>query len=247
MEKEKQTLSICVPAFDKSLVTAIHVRECMNSSVMPDEIIVVNDGGDDALKGMLQKLEKKTKIIYAKILEDIGFNHDGACNLGVWLSKGEVLGFEDTDNIPHKDFYKSALEVLSSREDIGKVTGKRRWDVSVEDLEKPVSEWNITGTRGTHQNSCLMKRDVYLKLKGRDEKFCGRYGWADYDWKRRLLGKAKISMAQIGYFYFVVDGQSDISRRMHPTNYHHLRRNTKHKHLHDKTGILNFEFSYCEL
>ena len=237
-------LSVIITSYDKPVITAAHVRECMNASVVPDEIIVVNDGGDDSIKELLKKLDKKTKIIYAKIRDDIPWNYHGACNLGVWLSRGDYLGFEDTDNIPTVDYYKNALEVIKSREDIGRVYSYQRWEINASDLEKPVDEWTVIGKRGPNQGSYIIERDVYLKLKGQDEKFCGRYGWMYYDWKRRLLGKAKINFAQAGYFWYVVDGQCNLEHKNHPTNAAYLRMNTRHPHLHDKTGILNFEFEY---
>lgn len=239
-------LSIIITAYDKHKITTAHVRECMNSTVMPDEIIVVNDGGDDSLKEELLKLEKKTKIIYAKVLEDIPWNYNGACNLGVWLSSGDILGFEDTDNIPHKDFYKGALELLKE-ERIGRVIGQHRQDISIVDIDKPVEEWKAIGGRGANQGSYLMKRSAYLKLKGQDERFCGRYGWMYYDWKRRLLGKAKIDFAQFGNFYYIVEGQCGLPHRNHPLNYSFLRASTIEKHPHSEHGILNFKFNYEQL
>jgi len=237
-------LSVVITSYDKPLITSVHVRECMNSTVMPDEIIVVNDGGDDEVKGLLQKLEKKTKLIYAKIHEDIPWNYNGACNLGVWLSKGDVLGFEDTDNIPHKNFYKSALEVLGKNPNVGRVIGKIRNDVSVKDIEKPIEEWEVIGSRGPNQGSYIMDREVYLKLKGQDERFCGRYGWMYYDWRRRMLGKAKIDFAEAGTFYYVVEGQCGLAHRNTSENYSYLKLNTREPHYHSEHGILNFRYSY---
>ena len=43
------TLSIIITAYDQEELTVVHVRECMNSTLLPDEIIVVNDHGDPNL------------------------------------------------------------------------------------------------------------------------------------------------------------------------------------------------------
>lgn len=242
-------LSIIITALDKPKITATHVRECMNSTVIPDEIIVVNDCGDDSLRDELLKLEKKTKIIYAKVLDDIPWNYNGACNLGAWLSTGDIIGFEDTDNIPQKDFYKGALEILASKPNIGRVIGKHRYDVTSEGLDKPVDEWEVIGGRGPNQGSYLMRRDIYLKLKGQNEEMCGRYGWMYYEWKRRLLNpdKGGTEFSSFGHFYYVTDGQCGLGHKNERENYGLLNKSTREPHPHSELGILNFKYEYEEL
>lgn len=236
-------ISCVITAFDKHDITKIHVREVMNSTIIPDEIIVVNDGGTPDLKDKLKQLEKKTKIIYAEVLPPkIPWNYNGACNLGVWLSKGDYLIFEDNDNIPHKDFYKSALEILESQPIVGRVIARKRLEFSVKDLEKPVEEWQITGTRGPNQGTYMMRRSVYLQLKGQDERFCGRYGWMYYDWRHRLLAVTQFS--SVGCYYYVLEGQSDIPRGNSPLNASFMRDNMRNKRLQSPIGILNFNYTY---
>lgn len=240
-------ISTIITAYDKHDITTIHVREVMNSSVLPKEIIVVNDGGDDSLLEKLKKLDKKCPITYAKIHEDIPWNYNGACNLGVWLSTGDILAFEDTDNIPQRTCYEEGLAVLEKYPEIGRVIGRGRCDFSIEDLEKPQEEWKVLSSRGANQGSYLLRRELYLILKGQDERFCGRYGWMYYDWKRRLLGKAQTQFASGGLYYYVLEGQCGLPHKNDPQNYAYLRKNTRMEHLHNEYGILHFKFSVTHL
>ena len=57
------TLSIIIPAYDQHEVTALHVREIMKSTRLPDEVIVVNDGGADDLKDKLKQFKIKINHI----------------------------------------------------------------------------------------------------------------------------------------------------------------------------------------
>lgn len=237
-------LSLILPNYQHFDITVAHVREAMNVSVIPDEIIVVNDGGDPSLKDMLKTLEKKTKIIYARIEQDITWNYNGACNLGVWLSQGDMLAFEDNDNIPSKDFYKEALDVMNLHPEVGRVIARKRMDFSIKDIEKPLEEWNILGKRGPNQGTYMMRRDVYLFLKGQDERFCGRYGWMYYDWRRRLLNQAKTQFAMTGYYYYVVEGQSNLSHHNDPQNAGIMRKNMRENVVQSPIGILNFTYKY---
>ena len=236
-------ISTIITAYDKPIVTAAHVREVMSSTVLPKEIVVVNDGGDDSLLPMLKKLKRNCPIVYAKVLEDIPWNYNGACNLAVWLSTGDVLAIEDTDNIPQKDCYQEGLDVLETYPDVGRVIGRIRHEISAEQLSEPQDKWYVTGSRGANQGSYFMRRELYLILKGQDERFCGRYGWMYYDWKRRLLGKAKTKFATGGIYYYVTDAQCGLKHHNHPQNYGFLRQNTRMEHLHNNHGILNFTFS----
>ena len=236
-------LSIIISAYDRHDITTIHVRECMNSIRLPDEIIVVNDGGSDDLKDMLLKLDIKCKIIYAKIHENIEWNYTGARNLGVWLSSGDVLSMEDTDNIPNKRVYGEALKVLESGF-IGRVICSKRPKVSIEDImTKPQVQWPVSHFRPYHRDTQFIPRSIYLQLKGCDERFAGRYAWACADWRRRLL-RANIPDRQIEeYYYAVVDGDTkSLIRRKSYTNYELAREDDGH--IQSPKGILNFTYNY---
>ena len=234
-------LSVIITAYDRHDVTKIHVDHCMNAHRQPDEIIVVNDGGDPSLKEMLKPYGQRMRLVYARINEDIPWNYNGACNLGVWLSSGNYIAFEDNDNMPAPSFYEDALKILKERKEIGRVLAKRR--LLVEDIFKPFNEWKIVKGMGPNQGTYIMRREVYLKLKGQDENFCGRYGWMYYDWKHRLLVGAGAVFSSIGTFYYVVDGQSNLKRKLEKENYRHYRINAVLKR-YQPDNILNFKYEF---
>lgn len=238
-------LSVIISAYDGHPLTVIHVRECMNSSYMPDEIIVVNDGGDPCLKDMLKKLEMKTRVIYARINEDIPWNYTGARNLGVWLSRGEFISIEDNEHIPHKDYYKTAIKTLEENPAFGRNRTVKRYILPMEDaLNKPSEEWKIVRGMGCHQDSAVIRRDVYLKVKGYDERFAGRYAWASTDWRRRLM-RADIQTIDSGYQWVVLEGDSKTyEKRRSGINYHLAR---KQKEMQSPLGIINFTYVYEQL
>jgi len=114
-EGKRTELSVIITAYDQHDLTIVHVGECMKSTRIPDEIIVVNDGGTPDLREKLKVLPRNTKIIYARINEDVPWNYTGARNLGIWLSRGDYISIEDTDHIPHRKFYESALEIFKNQ------------------------------------------------------------------------------------------------------------------------------------
>ena len=151
--------------------------------------------------------------------------------------------FEDNDNIPTPTWYEQALKMFKENPEVGRIIGVKRLHVNSSDLHKPASEWEITGSRGPNQGTSMMKRDIYIFLKGKDEKFAGNYGWMYYDWKNRLLSKAKTKFGAVGQFYYVVDGQCELSRNMAPRNFRVYRRNAVDEVTQSSIGILNFTYT----
>ena len=236
-----KTLSVIISAFNDHQATVVHVRECMNSTLMPDEIIVVNDHGAEDLKEMLQKLEIKTKLIYAYVKDDIKMNYTGARNLGVWLSRGDYISVEDNDHIPQKDFYKLAVEALEADKTANRAKTHKRWVVEREDvISKPLEEWKVIGSRVPHQDVSVFRRSTLLKIKGYDERFAGEYGWCATDIKRRLH-RIEAKNINAGHQYVI---QSPKTRGLSYRNYHLARNQMDFQSPH---GILNFKYEYCEL
>lgn len=236
-----EKISVIITAYDKHNVTVAHVKESMNTNITPYEIVVVNDGGTPDLKEMLEKLPRKCPLIYSRINEDIPWNYNGACNLGVWLSTGDYLMFEDNDNIPTKTVYEEMLEVMKNNPEVGRISGTKRIEIEQQDLDKPSEEWVIRGRRGPNMGTCMMRREVYLKIKGQDERFCGRYGWMYYDLRAKLLRITKF--AKKGFFWYVRDAQSNLDRVMSGKNFKFYHKNKKHKVLQSPEGIINFTYT----
>ncbi|MBI4137019.1 glycosyltransferase [Candidatus Roizmanbacteria bacterium] len=222
----------------------------MNSSRLPDEIVVVNDSGPKELRDMLLKLEKKTKLIYAYILPDIPWNYNGACNLGVWLSTGSVIALEDSDHIPGRDAYKEGMKILEERPEVSRVHYQRYWMPIAEVMNKSYEDWQKGTPIGPNQMVSLFRRSVYLTLKGQDERLCGRYGYMAYDWVFKYKFVLKLKSERANFYYIVKDGSepdmerkmSSENRRFYAGNVGEWERNNDWRH--SPHGILNFQYIY---
>lgn len=240
-------LSVIIPAYARHPLTVKHVEECLKSSKIPDEIIVINDGGDPCLREMLLELKPFpwfTQITYAYIDQDILWNYNGAVNLGVWLSTGDVIAIEDTDHIPDRELYEMGLKFLAENPDIDRL-GVRRKVVHLNELEKPMEEWISTKGWGSNQMVTLLRRDVYLKLKGQDERFAGHYGWMAYDWPMRYR-RAGIKTATINYYWAVIgdEGEPGLKRGLSAENRKIYRENCVSNSYQHPEGILKFTYQY---
>lgn len=244
MENE---LSVIITAYNADDLTLAHLRHSMDVSRVPDEIIVVNDGGRKILKKKIQDMERKCPVIYARVNEDIMWNYHGACNLAVWLSSGKYLAFEDNDNVPSRTFYEEALDYLKKNPSIGRVQSTKRKTISHNDfLNKSRDEWEIIGREGANMGTAIIPRIVFQKMKGHDERFCGRYGWMYYDWRSRgirMLGKENYS-ASVGEYFYTKGGQSKLTRGMSYVNRGFYCENANEKRTQHPLGILNFMYEF---
>ena len=89
----------------------------------------------------------------------------------------------------------------------------------------------------------MLRRDVFLKLKGADERFAGRYAWQCADWRRRL-NRAEIPQGEIPTHYWYVEGGDTVSlvRRKSYKNYELARE--RDGHTLSKAPILNFNYTF---
>jgi len=238
-------LSIIIPAYSRHKLTVKNVMETMKSSRLPDEIIVVNDGGDPCLREMLLELPRTTDIIYARIEEDVLWNYNGAVNLGFWLSTGDIIGIQDTDHIPSREAFANGLKIFEERPEVGRVSYGRQI-IQVADVYKPMEEWKSNGSMGSNQMVALLRRDVYLKMKGQDERFAGHYGYMAYDFpfrRDRILG----TISQKSNFYWAVlgdEGEPGLKRGLSRENRQLYHENVKANKPHPIGGILNFHYDY---
>jgi len=242
------TLSVIIPSYDQHEVTALHVKAIMNSTRLPDEVIVVNDGGADNLKDLLLKIDRKCPVIYAKINEDIPWNYTGARNLGFFLSRGDYVAIEDTDHIPYPDVYEKTMKYVEEHKFNGRILFDKRRKVYKQDaLNNPVDKWTlIPKDRVPHDDLHILHRDVYLKVKGCDERFAGKYAWACTDWRRRL-DRAKIKTERLlgVYYYVILEAETNtLERRKHPDNYWLARQRKGEERTQSPEGILRFTYTY---
>jgi len=216
--------------------------------VLPDEIVVVNDGGPPELREMLIALERNVPLVYARIEEDIPWAYNMACNLGIWLSRGDIIALEDTDHIPERNAYKNGLEVFDKNPTIDRVSFSRNI-VQISTMAGPMEEWVSTGRMGGNQMVAMLRRDVYLKLKGQDERMCGFYGYMAYDFPHRrdkILGVQSIKTE--GYWaVFGDEGEPTLKRGLSSRNRNIYKENVRANKLHSIHGILNCHFDFERL
>ena len=91
-----ENVSVIISAYDHHDITTVHVREAMNVSKMPLEIIVVDDGSKDKTGEIANSLAKKDKRIKV-INHEVNRGYGAAFKSGLYKSTYSWIAFTDAD------------------------------------------------------------------------------------------------------------------------------------------------------
>lgn len=104
-------VSVIISVYNRFEYVLNILRCLIEQTILPYEVILVDDGSKNNLKEYLKKFKInskfKIKYIYQK---DLGFRKSKSCNNGVLESEGEYLIFLDQDAIFPKDLIETFLQ-----------------------------------------------------------------------------------------------------------------------------------------
>ena len=122
-------VSIIIPTYNEKDVLETCIESLGEQTLNDFEIIVVDDGSKDGTLEILKNL--KRSLPNFKFIRQSHLGAGAARNIGVSLSKGEILVFVDADMTFDKDFLKNLVSPIMS--------GEAKGTFSKEEF---VSNWN---------------------------------------------------------------------------------------------------------
>ncbi len=182
-------LSVIIPAYSTVEFVMAHVAACLASSRKPDEIIVVDDHSPHT--GLVDALRRQraqangAALLYARVGRSIDWNQPGARNLGVWISTGDLLSFEDVDHLPDPLYYEAALAILTAPNPVAFRAARDIVDKAgtLHQLKPPMGVF-------------VCKRWAFCAAGGWDEDFSGHYGHDDSIMHERLARQGEIIIGE---------------------------------------------------
>lgn len=202
---KNKSVSIIIPLYNQVHYT----QQCLaaiekNTPQRLYELILVDNHSTDNTPGFLQSLQGKARIITNAV--NVGFAK--ACNQGARIATGQYLLFLNNDTEPHKEWLEEMLTVADSNAKIGIVGSKMLFpDGTIQHVGVCMPPIHLH--RGQPSNliaanksrdfqivtgACmLVRKDLFFKLRGFDEKFIN--GCEDID----LCLKARKAGARVFY------------------------------------------------
>ena len=175
-----ELLSIIVPVYNAEK----YLEECLDSVISQEyanlEIILVDDGSTDKSKDICDEYEKKDSRI--KVIHKENGGASSARNAGLYIAKGEYIGFVDSDDYISESLFSILLQALLETDadiakcgfqefkyndfEIEKRTGKKRVFTRKEAIYNfltveysPYKEMNVL------VNAALFKRKMFDNIK----------------------------------------------------------------------------------
>ncbi|WP_251860506.1 glycosyltransferase family 2 protein [Clostridium sp. Marseille-Q2269] len=102
-------ISVIIPTFNRGYAIKKSVESVLNQGNMISEVIIVDDNSTDDTRNVICSIND-SRIKYIKSNVSIG-----ACkarNIGIDISKGELIAFHDSDDIWHKNKIKKQFQIL---------------------------------------------------------------------------------------------------------------------------------------
>ena len=117
-------ISVVIPLYNKALTIEKCLNSVNNQTVLPDELIIINDGSkDDSLKIVKNWIAINTKI-KCQIIDQLNHGVSYSRNKGVELSNSDFVAFLDADDEWYEDFLYNMNKVILMNRNISLVTCK---------------------------------------------------------------------------------------------------------------------------
>jgi hypothetical protein len=172
------------------------------------ELILVDDGSVPSLQAACDSVQRTFPFELLCTNDRRPWTQPRARNIGAERAQAGKLLFFDVDHILTREILTICLDYAGD-----KLHWLRRPGILdqqgriVTDVEVLRSHGLTTQGPGVHPNSFLIRRKIFQRLGGYDERFCGRYGGEDIDFNRRYQRLCEAGMARPeevrgqGYFF----------------------------------------------
>ena len=108
-------ISVIIPTYNRAKSIIHSIKSVLTQTYHNLEVIIIDDCSNDNTESLISKLEDK-RIKYIKLKENKGANF--ARNLGIKLSTGKYITFQDSDDIYRRDkIEKQYLNIIKQNSD----------------------------------------------------------------------------------------------------------------------------------
>ncbi len=178
-----ERISVILPVYNGEQFLAEAIQSVLDQTLLPDEIIAVDDGSTDRTALIIAEFSAKAPVpIRYAYQENQG--PAAARNHGLHLAQGELIAFQDADDVWAIDRLPMQVQLLDQRPDAAMVLGRTRFFADGVSL-KSVGADDATAPRWFLGMQCGIYRRAAFTAVGVFDS--GLRVHDDTDWFRRAI------------------------------------------------------------
>ena len=183
--KKEILVSVIIPTYNRKKTILSAIYSVLKQTYTKLEVIVVDDGSTDGTGELIKKTIKDERLVYIKLKKNKG--QSAARNVGVKRSIGEIIAFQDSDDIwdesklelQIKKMQDTNYDLIYCAYEYYERDGKKIIvpnTTRVKELEGYIYNSLCNGNKiGTP--TMIMKRDTFEKMGGFDESLRSLEDW----------------------------------------------------------------------
>ncbi len=114
MNKNAPIISIIIATYNRCNFIGVTLDSIFNQTYLNYEVIIVDDGGDDNTKEILETYLKDSRVKFYRRPKEYLKGCPGSRNFGLTKATGEFIWFFDDDDIAHPDLLENCINALSN-------------------------------------------------------------------------------------------------------------------------------------
>lgn len=124
-------ISIIVPVYNSSEYLPECLNSIINQSFQDYEVLLINDGSTDSSLNICHKYAEKDSRF--RVFDKVNGGVSNTRNLGIKEAKGELIAFNDSDDLIAQDYFKVLVETLGEDNDLV-MSGMLFFDTNTNDI-----------------------------------------------------------------------------------------------------------------
>lgn len=158
-----ESISVIIPTYNTARFVGDAIESVLNQTVMPEEVIVVDDGSTDETESIVKNFNGKVRYVYQ---ENAGAS--SARNRGLEMANCDLLSFIDADDIWVENKLEIQLDLLQKNPEFDVIIGLL-YRIPIEKTKEVVGKEIKDGEHATSLGSTLMKKRVFDVIGRFDE------------------------------------------------------------------------------
>ena len=219
-------ITVVVPVLNQLKMTGQFLRHIEANVILPKEIIFIDNGSSENIKGLVKRFDKRLPITYIRYKKNMGVNY--AWKDGISRSKTELVTVLNNDIILNKFFFKKIIETAKIDNIFGVICGTTLKTVKAvlnNTKDEPVKYVEGRMKKGGEGWAYTLRKSLIDKIPPIPDFLENYYGDYYYFLCSKLLGFKNIKILNNNLFHY--GSVTVLARYKRPKNTSRRKEQTK--------------------